>query len=933
MNKYFTFLLLLCGFLPLKSQTIYVKLNGTGNGSSWQNASGNLRTVLANANKNAQIWVAQGTYYPTQCGNCTETERRLSFEIPDSVAVYGGFNGTESTLAQRNWQQNVTILNGDIDRDGDIAKNAYHVIYTHNVGAQTILDGFTVTGGNANNAAIVGERYTSGGGLYNDGRVTGTRGNPSVSNCIFNKNQANGFGGAVYNGAGYGGICTASFKNCQFTNNYSVQEGGAVNNSGEVGGNCNPFFDFCLFTNNRSGAAGGAVFSNAVSGTSQAVYRNCQFVLNQADTYGGGIYNQGKQGNCSPTIIGCLFWKNTALSAAGVYCLGSEGGNSNPYIANCIFYKNEAHTGGSVYSNANDATGHATPYIVNCIIWGNKADVGRHLRNIYSTPIISHSIIDTTSCEAIHSGLGVGVSCRAGMIYNQDPLFVNPDAGDFHFKPASPAINAGLDSAVLVKNDSLDIEGFSRIKDKRVDIGCYEFNPTVYFAPEIISSPENKTVCEKEVVQLKVRVSATPPLFYQWYKNNAPIANATADSLKFLNITLSDAGTYKCVIKNNVNATVTSADALVQIKPLLPLSINITNSRSISCENDTAVFLTTFKNGGTKPKFQWLLNDVSLGMPDTLSQLTVQYQSSWHYYKCRIISSEQCAIPNALISNDLQYNVIPNDTSKITISGPAAEHCVGLPITINAVSENGGSTPQYRWLVNGVERASGSASTFISSTLAPNDKVKCLLVSSKKCVFKNPLQSNEYLPRIRANTTVGISLMANKTTLCTNEMVDFTATSTGTGTTPQYQWYINATPVGTNWFTFQTNVLKNKDVVKVRLTSSETCTTQNPAESNAVTTTVNVCTAVQDLANENIKIYPNPSTESAFTLDIQNLKSIFKIEVFNPIGQLILTKKIDTIIGQSTISISLPTGVKGIYGIKIKGDNVEIFKKWLLNDK
>ena len=90
MNRLIIFLLLFYGLSPLKSQIIYVKPNGIGDGTSWQNASRNLRSILTTAPKNAQIWLAQGTYYPTQCTNCTDTDRQLSFEIPDNIAVYGG---------------------------------------------------------------------------------------------------------------------------------------------------------------------------------------------------------------------------------------------------------------------------------------------------------------------------------------------------------------------------------------------------------------------------------------------------------------------------------------------------------------------------------------------------------------------------------------------------------------------------------------------------------------------------------------------------------------------------------------------------------------------------------------------------------------------------------------------------------------------------
>ncbi len=928
MNKYATLYAFLFLFFQGSAQTVFIKPNATGDGSSWQNAKGDLRAALASAKKGTQIWVAKGTYYPTFCTVCTDTQRRLSFEVPDSVAVYGGFNGTETSLAQRNWKNNVTILSGDIDRDNLPYRNAFNVIYTYKVGNQTIIDGLTIMNGNANDIAGAGERYSSGGALYNDGRQLGNFANPSVRNCIFKDNLASGYGGAIYNGGTYKGNCNPSFKNCFFTNNLSVQEGGAVFNNAEFGGTSSPSFEFCQFVNNRSNAAGGAVFSDAVSGKSYAVYQNCQFIQNTADTYGGGIYNLGKQGDCSPIIVGCLFWKNKALSAAGVYCLGSENGNSSPQIINSIFYKNEAGTGGSIYANANDSTGKASPNIVNCIIWQNKANIGRVLRNIFGTPTIKNSLVDADFCEEIHSGTGKGVSCLTGVLYNQDPLFINAEEGNFHVKPASPTINAGADLSFLAQNILTDLDSTSRILSGKIDIGCYEFNPSVYFAPEVIRSPESKTICDKEPLLLKAIISATPPLTYQWYKNNVLIPNVTSDTLKFISANPSDSGAYKCIAKNSQNVTAATAEARIVVRNIIPFGVNLTQTNTINCENDIATFKATTQNGGAKPKYEWLLNDTPLGIADSISQITLPYQSLWHIYTCRITTSDLCAMPKQLMTNAVQYsNVLPRDTTKIAISGTTSEVCAGTNLTFSANAVNGGDAPQYQWLVNDIEKQKNGLNSFTINTLNNNDKVKCVLISSKKCVTNNALPSNEIAAKIKTKIYVIVNLSANKNIICTNEKASFWTVSYGGGFAAQYQWFVNTTPVGTNSITYESSDLKNNDVVKVRMTSSESCVTQSTVESNIFVMKVNMCTGVDDLNSDKISIYPNPSSTSIFTVDIKDISGIKSLEIYNPIGQLVFSKKIENIGNQGLISIDLGENREGVYILRLIGEDFNIQKK------
>ena len=81
---------------PCYSAIIYVKPDGSGNGTSWAMAYGSLSTALQNAQSGDEIWVKQGTYKPT-----TGLDTSASFTFKNGVKVYGGFNGTETTLTAR----------------------------------------------------------------------------------------------------------------------------------------------------------------------------------------------------------------------------------------------------------------------------------------------------------------------------------------------------------------------------------------------------------------------------------------------------------------------------------------------------------------------------------------------------------------------------------------------------------------------------------------------------------------------------------------------------------------------------------------------------------------------------------------------------------------------------------------------------------------
>lgn len=469
------FILLSITSLPAQSK-VYVRAGSACTsdcGSNWANAYADLQDALNLARQTSEsleIRVAQGTYSPAA------TDRSLSFEIPNSTVLMGGFAGTGANPDERDFQRYASILSGDLngdDQDGFVAyeDNSYHVILTDGVDTTTILDGFTIRGGNADLAG--GMNQDDGGAWYNAQYKSVS--SPTIRNCTFTENQALRNGGAFYNGGKFGTI-SPTFINCTFTKN-RAKTGGVMYNNGNSN-EASPVFSRCIFLDNSvmgSGAVGGVIYSFA-----------------RANSDNETLYESFTR----PEFDNCIFARNfSEFNAGALYFLADGGGGlaqAFPSVQNCTFYANDAAVGGAFYLNAsNDGTNVAM--IQNSIFWDSRSinDPIFHYSHAGdgAPPIIdiTYSIVDTDNCDhLIPDGPG-SVNCSNLLFLSgsDTPMFAAAENDDFHLAPGSPAINAGSNELV---HSSKDFEGQIRIQQATVDMGADEVEvttPTQETTPEL----------------------------------------------------------------------------------------------------------------------------------------------------------------------------------------------------------------------------------------------------------------------------------------------------------------------------------------------------------------------------------------------------------------------------------------------------------------
>jgi hypothetical protein len=180
--------------------------------------------------------------------------------------------------------------------------------------------------------------------------------------------------------------------------------------------------------------------------------------------------------------------------------------------------------------------------------------------------------------------------------------------------------------------------------------------------------------------------------------------------------------------------------------------------------------------------------------------------------------------------------VIPNLPVMVSIEASENYICEGTSVAYTATPVNGGSNPSYQWQVNGTN--AGTNSSTYTYAPANEDAVTVIMTSSEVCTTGNPATSNIIIMTVNPLLPVSANISASANNVCDGTSVTFTATPVNGGSSPSYEWYVNGTNTG-NYSTTYTYEPANNDEVSLRLTSSEVCTTGNPATSNVITMTVN----------------------------------------------------------------------------------------------
>lgn len=481
-------------------------------GLSWETAYSTIQEGIDKAYElgGGEVWVAGGVYDELR------SNPYGALVLRELVKVYGGFSGSEVSLSQRNYNVNVTVIDGGKSRDGE---PAWHVMIGENYSE---IDGFVIKGGYARHNNVYLDA-SDGGALYIPGKRM------TIRNCKFFQNKAEGAGGAIAILSGKLSAYDCHFieNRVEWSNNDSVYNyGGAIYVSDSTINLIRCRFERNVLSsrsewvnvprNVYAVSGGGAIYAYNSTVNLEKNY----FYLNScsAEGIGDGRINSNNYGAIARAFGGAIYlWYSNFRIESSEFRNNTVSTNDHPgysrasggmafftrssgKLINSIIFRNQSYD----FSYSNERTGGIhfdfceNITVTNCTFYGNMTDLlsdiqGGAVFNYYGKLRFGNTIIWENSGIGVYS-LGsepefyycnLQVEKQGEGNITTDPLFVFAPGGNLRLSYNSPCIDAGFDTnSEDWGNVIFDIEGNMRGRDgvseprgdgSDYDIGAYEY--------------------------------------------------------------------------------------------------------------------------------------------------------------------------------------------------------------------------------------------------------------------------------------------------------------------------------------------------------------------------------------------------------------------------------------------------------------------------
>jgi len=473
---------MLCGWAVHATQ--YVVPGGAGDqtGGSWANARADVQTAVDAASlPGEEVWVAAGRYAVA-----------APVALRNGSVVLGGFTGTEGDASLRDWDANVTVLDGQsatqVVRMVGIASARFDglsvahgfIATTNKMGGAGILIDHSESCAVANckilhNSLTLSQGATSceGGGAY-----VNYSPNTVIENCLFTGNQSmNGISISIMHSLG------TVINGCRFIGEWDTAANGVLRVNGD-----GPKYQNCVFSGNYA-KDGAFIYSAQV-----------QTVINCTACFTRNTANYG-----TVHVFSSFVFRNNILAYNNPIAIGEINASADPAVENNLFYgqtvadyyefDKTTNLTGAAQINTNTVPDKASgnvdgdPRFVRCPAQddGTWTAVLAYDQNRTQTTLVNTNtafrpgtlkgrFLNPDTAETLYRHAEIADNTATSITVWGKADWASAGTGyriyDYRLRRDSPAIDAGL----ATDAPATDIDGYLRCPAVNgIDIGAYEF--------------------------------------------------------------------------------------------------------------------------------------------------------------------------------------------------------------------------------------------------------------------------------------------------------------------------------------------------------------------------------------------------------------------------------------------------------------------------
>jgi uncharacterized protein YjdB len=260
---------------------------------------------------------------------------------------------------------------------------------------------------------------------------------------------------------------------------------------------------------------------------------------------------------------------------------------------------------------------------------------------------------------------------------------------------------------------------------------------------------------------------STAGINYKLFNGSSLVTSLPGTSLPLDYGLITVAGTYTIVAVDATTGCSNSmtGSAVVTVTALETPSVSITAVPGDTICTGGSITLTAVPVfGGTGPTYQWTKNSVVSGTGSSYTPIGAPNDGDTII--CVMTSDYACLTTSIAVSNPLIIHVEVPTVNRDSIRVTQAKIASGQVDTFIVFAPFAGTAPSFQWYLNGAPIPGATSATYITTSLADGDKVKCQVTSSNVCATPNVNFSNT----IKVQVTTGITnqVIAGNLTLIPN---------------------------------------------------------------------------------------------------------------------------------------------------------------------